>query len=158
MPSYDLAIPEPNPEPADAGGRSNGSGRPDDASFVAEAALNGTPRGSVLTANRRADGAVVFLDFEGDWSDNLAVAMVARAADERRALNDRGRYEAERRLVVEPHLVEVEEIGGRVNPLRHRASGRMEAAGVSGDRGEFRDGMRAKARWCLGAARLGEVG
>jgi hypothetical protein len=106
-----------NREPADAGARASGRGQRDDALFVAEAAhgcppvnaLNGTPRGSVLTANRLADGAVVFLDFEGDWSDNLAAAVVARAADERRALNDRGRYEAERRLVVEPHLLEVEE-------------------------------------------------
>jgi Protein of unknown function (DUF2849) len=124
MPSYDLANPEPgNPEPASAVARSIGGGRPDGASILADAAhgrrcpgsqpmnaFNRRPRGAVLAANRLADGAVVFLDFEGDWSDNLAVAVVARAADERRALNDRGRYEGERRLVVEPHLVEVEEI------------------------------------------------
>src|SRR5262249_47757812 len=134
MPSCDLVFcdlaTEPGKcEPADGGARSSSGGWPGAAPFVAEAAhghppldaLNRTPRGSVLTANRPADGAVVFLDFEGDWSDNLAVAVVARAADERRALNDRGRYEAERRLVIEPHLLEVEEIEGRLIPLPHTA-------------------------------------
>lgn len=167
MPSYDLAIPEPaNRVPENAGPRASGSGRPDAASFSADAAhgcrpmnaRNGAPRGSVLTANRLADGAVVFLDFEGDWSDSLAVAAVARAADERRALNDRGRYEGERGLVIEPHLVEVEEIEGRLIPHRHGAFARMEAAGASAGRGEIRDGMRAMARWCLGATQLCEVG
>ena len=167
MPSYDLAIPEPaNRQPANAGPRSSGSGRPEAASFGADAAygcrpmnaLNSTPRGSVLTANRLADGAVVFLDVEGDWSDNLAVAAVARAADERRALIDRGRYEGERKLVIAPHLVEVEEIEGRLIPHRHGASGRVEAAGASAGRGEVRDGMRAMARRCLGMAQLREVG
>jgi hypothetical protein len=171
MPSYDLAIPEPaDPVPASTGARSSGSGRADGASFVADAAhgrrrrpagqpmsaFNTRPRDSVLTANRPADGAVVFLDFEGDWSDSLAVAVVARTADERRALNDRGRYEAERMLVVEPHLVEVDAIEGRLIPLRHRASGRMEAAGASADPGEVRDGMGE--RRCLGVAQLREVG
>jgi Protein of unknown function (DUF2849) len=162
MPAYDVAIPEPaNPEPANAVARASGSGRRDDASFVADAAhgcrrrpagqpmkaFNTRPRGSVLTANRRADGAVVFLDFEGDWSDNLAAAMVARAADERRALSDRGRYEAERRQVVDPHLVEVEEIEGRLIRLGHRASGRMQVARAAADAGEVGDGMRAMAGW-----------
>ena len=143
MPSYDLAIPEPaNRQPANASPRSSCSGRPEAASFGADAAygcrpmnaLNSTPRGSVLTANRLADGAVVFLDFEGDWSDNLAAAVVARAPDERRALVDRARYEAERTLVVEPHLLDVDELDGRLIPIR-RASVRPEGRGAFADPG-----------------------
>lgn len=93
------------------------------------------PKGSVLTANRPTDGVVVFLDFEGDWSENLAVAVIARAPDERRALKDRGRYEAERLLVVEPHLVEIEEMVGQLIPIRHGAPGRSESAGASAELG-----------------------
>ena len=37
---------------------------------------------SVLTANRLGDGIVVFLDFEGAWSESLAEALVARSPDE----------------------------------------------------------------------------
>jgi hypothetical protein len=84
------------------------------------------PRRSVLSAHRLADGAVVFLDFEGDWSDNLAAALVARAPDERQALVDRARYEAEHMLVVEPHLLEVDELEGRLIPIRRRGAGRAE--------------------------------
>ena len=37
---------------------------------------------SVLTANRLGDGVVVFLDFEGAWSESLAEAVVAHSPDE----------------------------------------------------------------------------
>jgi hypothetical protein len=87
------------------------------------------PQRSVLSAHRLADGAVVFLDFEGDWSDNLAAALVARAPDERRALVDRARYEAGHMLVVEPHLLEVDELDGRLIPIRRR-TGRTEGRGA----------------------------
>ena len=50
---------------------------------------------SVLTANRLGDGIVVFLDFEGAWSETLAEAVVARSPDEVRALQDRGTYDAD---------------------------------------------------------------
>ena len=40
------------------------------------------PQISVLTANRLGDGIVVFLDFEGAWSESIAEAVVARSPDE----------------------------------------------------------------------------
>ena len=107
------------------------------------------PQRSVLAANRRTDGAVVFLDFEGDWSDNLATAVVARAPDERRALADRARYEAERALVVKPRLVEVDELDGRPIPIRRRAAEWAEGTGAFADP----DGVRAGAPRCAGARR-----
>jgi hypothetical protein len=112
-------------------------------------ASSARPQRSVLRAHRVADGAVVFLDFEGDWSDNLAAAVVARAPDERRALVDRARYEAERTLVVEPHLVEVEEADGRLIPIRRRTGGRTVGASVFADPG----GAPLVAPWCAGGQR-----
>jgi hypothetical protein len=79
-----------------------------------------TPQTSVLTANRLADGIVVFLDIDGTWSESLAVAIVARSPDEAKALEDRGARDAARNLVVEPYLVEVREDGGRLIPIRTR--------------------------------------
>ena len=84
---------------------------------------------SVLTANRLGDGIVVFLDFEGAWSETLAEAVVARSPDEVRALQDRGTYDAEHNLVVEPYLVEVRETAGGLVPIRYRE--RVRAAGPS---------------------------
>jgi Protein of unknown function (DUF2849) len=84
---------------------------------------------SVLTANRLGDGIVVFLDFEGAWSEGLAEAVVARSPDEVRALQDRGTYDAEHNLVVEPYLVEVGETAGGLVPIRYRE--RVRVAGPS---------------------------
>ena len=66
----------------------------------------------VLVANRLSDGVEVFLDFEGDWNENIREAVVAHSPDEGRALEDRGAYDASRNLVVEPRLIEVHEADG----------------------------------------------
>lgn len=87
------------------------------------------PTLSVLTANRLSDGVIVFLDFEGAWSTIFAEATVASSPDEVRALEDRGAYDAQRNLVVEPYLVEVREIDGQLVPVRQRE--RVRAAGPS---------------------------
>ena len=84
---------------------------------------------SVLTANRLDDGIVVFLDFEGAWSETLAEAVIARSPDEVRALQDRGTYDAARNIVVEPYLVEVRETAGGIVPIRYRE--RVRVAGPS---------------------------
>jgi hypothetical protein len=84
---------------------------------------------SILTANRLDDGIVVFLDFEGAWSVDIAEAVVARSPDEVKALEDRGGYDAAHNLIVEPYLVEVREVAGRLLPLRYRE--RVRASGPS---------------------------
>ena len=71
----------------------------------------------------------MFLDFEGAWSETLAEAVVARSPDEVRALQDRGTYDAEHNLVVEPYLVEVRETAGGLVPIRYRE--RVRVAGPS---------------------------
>ena len=86
-----------------------------------------TPQSSILTANRLTDGTAVFLDFEGAWSEDITEALVARSPDELRALEDRGTYDAGHNLIVEPYLVEVREIDGRVVPVRYRE--RVRAGG-----------------------------
>ena len=71
------------------------------------------PQISVLTANRLGDGIVVFLDFEGAWSEDIAWRWSRAHPDEARRCEDRGAYDAARNLVVEPYLVEVREAGGQ---------------------------------------------
>lgn len=69
--------------------------------------------GAVLAARRRIDGAVVYLDFEGDWNEHLSAAVIARVADERRALADRAAFDAQRSVILTPHLVELADADGR---------------------------------------------
>ncbi len=84
---------------------------------------------SVLTANRLGDGAVVFLDFEGAWSESFAEAVLARTPDEVRALEDRATYDASHNVIVEPYLVEVRETQAGLTPVRYRE--RVRAGGPS---------------------------
>ena len=95
--------------------------------------MSKTPQISVLTANRLGDGIVVFLDFEGAWSESFDEAVVARSPDEVKALEDRGTYDAARNLVVEPYLVEVREDGGRLVPLRARERVRVFGPSILDD-------------------------
>ena len=44
-----------------------------------------------------------------------------------RALEDRGAYDAAHNLVVEPYLVEIREVAGRIEPIRYRE--RVRAGG-----------------------------
>jgi|SRR5262245_43320771 len=91
--------------------------------------MSKAPNVSILTANRLRDGIVVFLDFEGAWSETLEEAVVARSPDEARALTARGTYDAVRNIVVEPYLIEVHETARGLLPLRYRE--RVRAAGPS---------------------------
>ena len=95
--------------------------------------MSKTSQISVLTANRLGDGIVVFLDFEGAWSESFDEAIVARSPDEVKALEDRGTYDAARNLVVEPYLVEVREDGGRLVPLRARERVRVFGPSILDD-------------------------
>lgn len=84
---------------------------------------------SVLTANRLSDGAVVFLDHEGTWVENIMSAAIAGSPDEARWLEARGAYDTARNVVVDAYLVEVRETDGRPVPLRFRE--RVRVAGPS---------------------------
>jgi hypothetical protein len=91
--------------------------------------MSKAPTVCVLTANRLRDGTVVFLDFEGAWSETLVEAVVARSPDEVRALKDRGCYDATRSIVVDPYLIEVHETVSGLLPMRYRE--RVRATGPS---------------------------
>jgi hypothetical protein len=87
----------------------------------------------ILTANRLRDGAVVFLNFDGDWVQTLAAAVIARSPDEVRGLEARGAHDAARNLVVDPYLVEMRELTGALQPLRQRERLRLAGPSILGD-------------------------
>jgi len=87
----------------------------------------------VLTANRLGDGAVVFLNFDGDWVATLAGVVIARSPDEARGLTARGLFDAGRNLVVDPYLVEMREVAGVLLPLRQRERVRLDGPSILDD-------------------------
>src|SRR5215470_158905 len=93
-----------------------------------------SPHVAVLTANRLVDGAVVFLNFDGDWVATLVGVVVARSPDEARGLEARGAHDAARNLVVDPYLVEMREAaGGSLVPLRQRERVRLTGPSICQD-------------------------
>lgn len=83
----------------------------------------------ILTANRLADGAVVYLTAAGTWSTELRRGVVAREEKAASALLARGQRDAEQAVVVAPYLIAVtqEADGPRAVSLRER----IRAAGPS---------------------------
>jgi Protein of unknown function (DUF2849) len=102
----------------------------------------------VLTANRLGDGAVVFLNFDGDWAASLTGVMVARSPDEARGLEARGLFDARRNVVVDPYLVDMREVAGALLPLRQRERVRLDGPSILNDV----PGYRAPASPPAGAA------
>jgi hypothetical protein len=84
----------------------------------------------VASANRLADGAVVYLDDFGQWTGRLERAALARDKGEGAFLLDRAKAEAE--SVVEPFLVAVtENDDGSLEPLSLRE--KIRASGLTFD-------------------------
>ena len=91
------------------------------------------PDVAVLTANRLQDGIAVYLAAGGRWVESIEAAVVARSAEEARALQEHGARDAARNLVVEPYLAEVAEAGGRLVPARMRERVRVEGPSILDD-------------------------
>ena len=82
----------------------------------------------MVTANRLADGVVVFLAADGDWLERIEDGAVAAGKEEAAALLAQAERTERERRVVAPYLIEVECAGGRVTGAK-RLRERIRAAG-----------------------------
>ena len=83
----------------------------------------------VVTGNRLADGAVIFLGPDGAWTTDIDAARVADREAEAKVLEDLAIAMAKARLVVGPYLIEVQREEGRLVPSKYRE--RLRAYGPS---------------------------
>ncbi|RCS24863.1 DUF2849 domain-containing protein [Phyllobacterium salinisoli] len=74
----------------------------------------------VLTANRLRDGEVVWYGADGEWRETIEGVLVARDADAAAALESVGKAAIRANLVVDVNLIDVEDRGGELYPLRLR--------------------------------------
>src|SRR5262249_5295433 len=81
-----------------------------------------------VTANRLADGAVVFRRDDGSWTLRVEEAAVLGEA-EARALRAAAGRDAAAAIVVAPYLIEVASVDGQVRPTGYRE--RIRAYGPS---------------------------
>lgn len=81
----------------------------------------------VLTANRLDDGIAVWLDANGEWTEDLQSALVARHAEAEASLEQIGKRDFSANKVVDVNIVDVTEENGQLWPTRLRE--RIRAAG-----------------------------
>jgi hypothetical protein len=104
-------------------------------------ARKGTRLSQIVTANRLADGVVVFPDAGGDWAEDFGRAAVhADAAAVEAALALAGEAVA-RSLVVDPYAVEVELRNGHYAPKALREAIRASGPTVRRDLGKQAQGL-----------------
>ncbi len=84
----------------------------------------------VLTANRLSDGTVVWLDASGAWVETIDAALVARHDEAVRGLEEAGRIALADNRVVDVNVIDVEEAGGHLRPLRLRERIRAEGPSI----------------------------
>jgi hypothetical protein len=85
----------------------------------------------VLTANRLIDGVAVWLDAGGQWIEDLQGALVARHAEAVASLEAIGKRDFAENRVVDVAVVDVQELDGKLWPVRLRE--RIRAQGPTMD-------------------------
>jgi len=85
----------------------------------------------MITANRLSDGAVVFLASGGRWVERFDAGRVANNATEAAALQQIADAAVTCAEVVAPYLIDVGEIGGRLQPSRYRERIRADGPSVT---------------------------
>ena len=84
----------------------------------------------VLTANRLSDGISVWYHPSGEWSEALAGSEIARNTEQAAILEAIGKNAHAENRVIDVNLIDVEETGGRLRPLRLRERIRAEGPTV----------------------------
>lgn len=90
----------------------------------------------VLTANRLTDGEAVWLSASGDWQDGIDDALVARHDEAVAALENAGKVAIRSNLVVDVNVIDVEERGQHLYPVRLRERIRLTGPTVRLDLGK----------------------
>src|SRR5665213_2390232 len=74
----------------------------------------------VITANDLRDGLVVFLDHDGGWTHDIALARVVEDGPDLEAATAYAKAQHDARIVVEPYPIDVTVTGGVAIPVRYR--------------------------------------
>jgi hypothetical protein len=80
----------------------------------------------VITGNDLRDGLVVFLDHDGGWTHDIALARVVEDGPDLEGANAYAQAQHDARIVVEPYPIDVEVKSGVPVPTRLRERIRAE--------------------------------
>jgi len=99
----------------------------------------------VVTANRLADGIVVFQTAEAGWSESFADAAVLPDAAAVKAALERAAEDAALNLVVDPYAFPVETRSGHLVPKALREAIRAAGPTIRRDLGKQAHGLAPRA-------------
>ena len=89
-----------------------------------------------VTANRLADGAVVYLTLGGGWSEYFADCRIGEGEDDKAAMMALAEAPAAQLQIVGPYLIDVIEVDGNVRPVALREHIRAQGPTVRTDLGK----------------------
>lgn len=98
--------------------------------------------GQVITANRLADGTVVFFGPDASWVERIGQAEIFAGAAEAAAGLATSRKAEDANLVVDVYAVEVAETNGTVIPVRLREAIRATGPTIHPEHGKGSDASR----------------
>jgi len=96
---------------------------------------------AIVTANRLAEGVVVFQNARGGWEEDFALAAVYADPAAREAALASAREAAAESLIVDPYLFEVERRAGGFAPKSLREAIRAAGPTVRRDLGKQANGL-----------------
>src|SRR5579863_4134418 len=99
----------------------------------------------VITANRLADGVVVFLSGDGSWSEDFNRAAVMGDAQATAGALARAREDEANNLVVDAYAVPVEERNGHLAPKALREAIRAAGPTIRRDLGKQALGLAPRS-------------
>jgi Protein of unknown function (DUF2849) len=99
----------------------------------------------VLTANRLTDGEAVWLGANGEWLEHIDGALIARHAEAVGALEEAGKAAIKSNLVIDVNVIDVEERGTNLYPLRLRERIRQLGPTIRLDLGKQAEKPKATA-------------
>jgi hypothetical protein len=90
----------------------------------------------VISANRLTDGIVVYLTEAGDWSEQIAAALLLKSKEAHDQAMMRAGEAVARQIVVDPYPIDIDTAAGDRRPTRYREFIRANGPSVRRDLGK----------------------
>ncbi len=74
----------------------------------------------IFTGNRVADGIVVYLDDAGGWTETVSQSRLIATSEDEEAATEMAEKASDDAVVADPYLIDVNEDGGQIRPVRYR--------------------------------------
>ena len=96
----------------------------------------------VMSANRLADGRVVYLDSRGDWCELIDDSRVSASEQDEAEMTALAAASVEAEHIVDPYLIDIARENGTIRPTRFREYIRAMGPTIRTDLGKQAEGTQ----------------